>query len=208
MKNNFFKLIINVIFICLLLIMFILLLFEKYEEISIKNNSYNVEKIEVLNKNFKNYEEKQIEKNMIYQNNEKIIENYRGYNVVAKIEIPKIDLETYVLEIYSEETLKVAPVKFWGPNPNEVGNLCIAGHNYNNTMFFSNISYLNINDEINIYDNNEIKYIYYINSIYEVSDSDLSPILDSETNGKELTLITCNNFNSKRIIVKAKQKSP
>ena len=203
MKNNFFKLIINVIFICLLLIMFILLLFEKYEEISIKNNSYNVEKIEVLNKNFKNYEEKQIEKNMIYQNNEKIIENYRGYNVVAKIEIPKIDLETYVLEIYSEETLKVAPVKFWGPNPNEVGNLCIAGHNYKD--IFYNIKDLNINDIISLKDNINGNIEYKIYDIYKVFPNDTSCLYQNTDGRREITLITCTFDSKKRIIVKAKE---
>ena len=59
---------------------------------------------------------------------------------------------------------------------------------------------------INIYDNNSIKYIYYVFNKYEVDEGDLSPISDYTENTKELTLITCNNFNSKRIIVKAKQK--
>ena len=40
----------------------------------------------------------------------------------------------------------------------------------------------------------------------EIYKFDLSPINNFDENSKELTLITCNNFNSKRIIVKAKQK--
>ncbi|MCI8621812.1 MAG: sortase [Clostridia bacterium] len=34
------------------------------------------------------------------------------------------------------------------------GNLCIAGHNYKNDTFFSNISKLNYGDIIEIHDNN------------------------------------------------------
>ena len=129
-------------------------------------------------------------------------------DIFGIIEIPKINISYPIFYGFDDELLKISPCRISGEAPNINSNLCIAGHNYNNTMFFSNISSLTINDEINIYDNNETKYVYYINSIYEVNDSDLSPILNSETNEKELTLITCNNFNSKRIIVKAKQKSP
>lgn len=34
------------------------------------------------------------------------------------------------------------------------GNLCIAGHNYKNESFFSNLSKLKIGDIIEIHDNN------------------------------------------------------
>ena len=61
------------------------------------------------------------------------------------------------------------------------------------------------NDEIFIYDNNGKKYVYYVFKTYEVNESDLSPVFDYNYNSKELTLITCNNFNNNRIIVKASQ---
>ena len=75
-----------------------------------------------------------------------------------------------------------------------------------NSLFFSKISSLSSNDEIFIFDNNGMKYIYFVYDIYEVSQSDLSPVLNYEINQKILTLVTCNNFNSNRIIIKAKQK--
>lgn len=50
------------------------------------------------------------------------------------------------------------------------------------------------------------KYIYFVYNIYEVKESDLSPIFDYEQNERTLTLVTCNNLNLNRIIVKAKQK--
>ena len=101
--------------------------------------------------------------------------------------------------------MKIAPCKFYGGNPDENGNLCIAGHNYDNSLFFSNIASLSADDDIFIYDNFGNKYIYKVYDIYEVTPSDLSPIYDYDENLKQLTLITCNNLNSKRIIVRAKQ---
>ena len=127
-------------------------------------------------------------------------------NIFGIIEIPKVNIYYPIISKISDETLKIAPCKISGDLPDRNSNLCIAGHNYNNSMFFSNLNLLNNNDEIYIYDNNSIKYIYYVFNKYEVDEGDLSPISDYTENTKELTLITCNNFNSKRIIVKAKQK--
>ena len=70
---------------------------------------------------------------------ENIIEEYKGYDVIAKLEIPKINLETYVLKTYSEEALKISVVKFWGADPNREGNFCIAGHNFKNNNMFKNL---------------------------------------------------------------------
>ena len=63
-------------------------------------------------------------------------------SVIGLIEIPSIELTYPILAEMSDDFLKVAPCKFYGPNPNEIGNLCIAGHNYDNYKFFSNISEL------------------------------------------------------------------
>ncbi len=103
--------------------------------------------------------------------------------------------------------LKISPCKFYGDTPNVNGNICIAGHNYDNSLFFSKISSLSSHDEIFIFDNNSNQYIYEVYNIYEVSPSDLSPVLNYNQNEKILTLVTCNNMNSNRIILKAKQKS-
>lgn len=83
------------------------------------------------------------------------------------------------------------------------GNLCIAGHNYDNDKFFSKLNELKKGDKINIYNENGKVYIYIVYDKYEVKSNDLSPIYDYDKNSKQLTLLTCNNFNKNRIIVKA-----
>lgn len=121
------------------------------------------------------------------------------------IQIPKINLYYSVFSHLDENLLKVSPCKFYGDSPKTYGNICIAGHNYNNSMFFSNLFLLDNNDEIYIYDTNNEKYTYIVFKSYEVIPSDLSPLFNYENNSKELTLITCNNLNSNRLIIKAKQ---
>ena len=122
------------------------------------------------------------------------------------IQIPKINLYYPVFSYLTEELLKIAPCKFYGDTPNINGNICIAGHNYDNSLFFSKLSTLSLNDEIYIFDSSGSEYIYLVYDIYEVEDTNLSSVFDYEENERTLTLVTCNNFNSNRIILKAKQK--
>ena len=119
------------------------------------------------------------------------------------IEIPKINIYYPVFSHLNEELLKISPCKFYGDSPKINGNICIAGHNYNNSMFFSNLFLLNTNDDIYLYDNSGKKYVYKVFKSYEVYESDLSPIFDYNQSSKELTLITCNNLNNNRLVVKA-----
>ena len=124
------------------------------------------------------------------------------FTVIGMIEIPKIKIYYPIISELNNELLEIAPCRISGPMPNEVGNLCIAGHNYDNYKFFSKISNLSQDDEIIIYDMSKNKISYHISRIYEVSSNDLSP-LENSTN-REVTLITCNNINSSsRIIIKA-----
>lgn len=127
-------------------------------------------------------------------------------NLFGIIEIPKLNIYYPIFSTTTEELLKISPCKFYGNSLDANDNICIAGHNYNNSLFFSNINTLDFNDEIFIYNNTGKKYIYHVFNLYEVKPSDLSPIFDYNKKSKELTLITCNNLNNNRIIVKSKQE--
>lgn len=138
---------------------------------------------------------------------EEIITKYKQYNVVAKLEIPEINLETYILETCTKDSLNKSVAKFWGANPNEIGNLCVAGHNApRNTNMFYNLKKLKIGNTLTISDNTIGKIEYEIYSIYNVFPEDVSP-LSQETNGeREVTLITCTNDSKQRTIIKAKEQ--
>ena len=55
-----------------------------------------------------------------------IPEKYNGYDVIAKLEIPKIELVTYVIANTTEKTLSVSVTKLCGPDVNKPGNFCIT----------------------------------------------------------------------------------
>lgn len=131
--------------------------------------------------------------------------NFENSNILGIIEIPKINVYYPIFSNYDEELLKISPCRFYGPSPGKIGNLCIAGHNYDNDKFFSKISSLKTDDEIIIYSNSNKKIIYLVFDTYEVDSNDLSPVYSYNENLCLLTLITCNNKNNNRIIVRAKK---
>ena len=118
------------------------------------------------------------------------IKNNAELEKVSYVISSKIKLESF----YNTE-------KVDSNNIGEKGNICIAGHNYNNNSFFSRLDELEVADEILLEDLKGNKYVYKIFSIYEIDESDMSILLN--TSEYELTLLTCNNSNKKRIIVKA-----
>ena len=85
----------------------------------------------------------------------------------------------------------------------KTGNIAIAGHNLENHTFFSDLNKLEIDDIIYLYSNSGEKFEYSVYNTYETDSEDLSPLSINFINKKELTLVTCNNTNKKRFIVKA-----
>lgn len=136
---------------------------------------------------------------------ESITEQYEGYKVSSKLEIPKIKLDTYVLEDESDEAMWLCPTKYFGPEPNEAGNYCIAAHNYDKENMFNHIIELEVGDLIFLSDNKNGKVEYEVYDIYKVKPTNNEP-LSQQTNGNtEITLITCSDYSSTRIIVKARK---
>jgi len=131
--------------------------------------------------------------------------NGETYNMIGSISIPSINVNYPILSETTDSLLKVSVCRFWGGNANEVGNLCIAGHNYRNKRFFSKVPTLSVGDIIEITDlhNKTIKYEVY--DKYTVDPTDTS-CTSQITNGKKIvTLITCTNDSKQRVIVQAKE---
>ena len=134
-----------------------------------------------------------------------VTDSGKEYYVLARIRIPSINCEYPILNETSEELLKIAPCKFWGAEPNEVGNFCIVGHNYRSDKFFSHVPELGIGDRIEItgLDGRTLNYSVY--DKYVVDPEDVS-CTSQRTNGlKEITLITCTDDSKERVIVKARE---
>lgn len=130
-------------------------------------------------------------------------EQIKGYKVVGKITIPKLNLDTYILEQTNTKSLKVSVTKLYGPKINQIGNFCIAGHNYRNNKMFGGIKKLEKGNQIILTDTYGESIIYQIYDNYQTEPKNLS-CLEQEAGGeRELTLITCTPGAIKRVIVKA-----
>lgn len=128
------------------------------------------------------------------------------YATVGIINIPKINVNYPILSATKDTLdalLKVSPCKYWGPNPNEVGNLCIVGHNYRNNRFFSKVPKLENGDKIEIMDLTGTIVTYEVYDIHTVDPNDQRDTTQKTNGKKEITLITCTNDSKLRVIVKA-----
>ena len=127
------------------------------------------------------------------------------YTTEAILKIPKINIEYPVLSAASDALLFVSLNKYWGPQPNEVGNYCIVGHYYENGKMFGKLHKLKNGDKAELTDlsGNTLKYQVYNKYVVEPTDTRCTSQL---TDGrKELTLITCTNGGKQRLVVKLRQ---
>ena len=60
--------------------------------------------------------------------------------MIANLNIPSLGIKYPVLSSTSTALLKISLNKYWGANPNEVGNMCIVGHNYEDSRFFGKLN--------------------------------------------------------------------
>lgn len=133
---------------------------------------------------------------------EKMPKQYEGYDVLGEIVIEKIKLDTYILDSVENDAMDKAPVKLFGGTLNDEGNFCIAGHNYDE--IFAKLTELEVGDEFYIEDIDERIQDYKITEILEVNPTDLTPLMPSE-NKIEVTLITCKEGATERIVIKAER---
>ncbi len=125
---------------------------------------------------------------------------------------PKPIAEENNAEAIFDELLRISPVKFWGPNPNQIGNYCIVGHNYTSAWnqslrnkFFSHIDQIKIGDivELTGLSGDLVKYKVYDYLVVDPTNTDAT---SQKTNGlREITIITCTDDVRGRIIVKARE---
>ena len=163
--------------------------------------------LKYTNQNKQEKELKNVAENIREQIEEnKINPNYKGYKILGIIKIPKIDMEYPIIDKTDEKAMKVSITKFWGNNINEIGNFSMAGHNYYGGTFFGDIKKLNNGDIIEMIDLTGRKIEYEIFDKYVTDPNDVTCVNSVENNRKEITLITCTNGRSNRLIIKASEK--
>ena len=132
---------------------------------------------------------------------------YKGFYTLGSIEIPKTNVKYPVLEKVTKKSLETSVAVVWPENAelNKPGNVVIVGHNYRNGLFFSNNKKLSKGDKIYITDLNKDRVAYTIYNIFEASDTD-TKFYNRNTDGKrEITLSTCTDDSSARLIIEARE---
>jgi len=129
---------------------------------------------------------------------------YQGYTVLGTIEIPKTNVNYPILEEYTKTSIEIAVSKMYGVNPNEVGNMTLASHNYRNGKLFSDNKKLSVGDTVYITDlsGNRVKYTIY--KKYETSVEDTEYMTRDTAGAREISLSTCTDDSSARLIIWAK----
>lgn len=129
---------------------------------------------------------------------------YKGFYVLGTIEIPAIDISYPILEKVTTSSLDTSVAFLYGAGVNQVGNTVIVGHNYRNGLFFSNNKKLSIGDKIYVTDNSKNRLTYTIYDKFETTPEDVS-FYSRDTDGvPEITLSTCTDDSSMRLIIFAK----
>jgi len=130
-----------------------------------------------------------------------------GYEVLGTIKISKTGIEYPILSEVTKRTLEIAVGVQWPVNIeklNEPGNTVILGHNYRNGLFFSNNKKLSVGDKINITDTTGTTVTYTIYNMYETSPNDTAHITRDTGGATEISLQTCTDDSSARLIICAK----
>lgn len=134
---------------------------------------------------------------------ESVAKDGTKYYSEAILRIDKLDIEYPVLSDTSEELLKISLNKLWGPNPNQIGNYVIIGHNYKSGKMFGKLKRISIDDTVEIEDLLGRKVTYRVYDKYVIEPTDVSCTSQLTGGKREITLITCENSGKQRLVVKA-----
>ena len=130
-----------------------------------------------------------------------------GYEVVGTIKIPKTGIEYPVLSQVTKKSLETSVAILYGPGVNKPGNTVIVGHNYRNQRIFSNNDKLSNGDTVILTDvyGNVVTYVIY--NMYYTSPDDADYMIRNIDEGvREISLSTCNDDSTQRLILWAREQ--
>ena len=125
--------------------------------------------------------------------------------MVGIISIPKIGIEYPILDVTNEKSMKISIPKFWGNNVNDIGNFTMAGHNNIDDTMFGATDKLKNGDKIQMTDLSGKTIEYEVFSQYIIDPNDVTCVNSVDPETREITLITCKNGRSNRLITKARE---
>lgn len=125
------------------------------------------------------------------------------YTIDCILNIPSINIKYPVISKSTMELLKISLTKFWGGEPNAVGNYCIVGHNYDGKdIFFGKLHRLNNGDIVELQDKTGKLVKYKVYDKFIVDPTDVACTSQLTQGKKEMTLITCAEGGKTRLVVK------
>ncbi|MCI8310055.1 MAG: sortase [Clostridia bacterium] len=139
-----------------------------------------------------------------------------NYEIKGTINIPKTKIEYVILEKVTPDSLNKSVAILDIVSSSEMSekvtdlnvpgtNAFILGHNYRNGMFFSDNDKLSKGDKIKITDQTGLTVTYTIYEMFYTTSSDTSFLQrDVDINTREITLQTCNDDSSQRLIIQAR----
>ncbi len=127
----------------------------------------------------------------------------KGYSVVARIDIDKIDQHLPVLAETVKGALKVSVCYYEGTMPGEDGNMVVTGHNYANGAHFGKLDKLEKGDTVLLTGKDGTTQTYTVYEIDHIKPDDSDALGDTEY-ARELTLLTCESHGNGRLVVRCK----
>ncbi|HRX57592.1 MAG TPA: sortase [Eubacteriales bacterium] len=137
---------------------------------------------------------------------EKIINATGEDGVIGILEIPELNQELPIIGKWSYNLLKISICRYKGPDPNEAGNLVLIGHNYKSGAHFGQLKSLSVGSEIYLTDSatgTRVRYVVY--QIKSIAPDSFSA-LDSYKGTCGLTLMTCKDNGTNRLLVRCEQE--
>lgn len=123
-----------------------------------------------------------------------------------KIQIPRTRIN---LTVYSEMTVRNmergVAILSTDNGLNQPGNTVISGHNYVNGRLFSNNHKIQVGDLIHITDSTGQKITYSVYNKYLTTPQDANYMVRDTGGVREISLTTCTNDSSQRLIILAKE---
>ena len=128
-----------------------------------------------------------------------------GQKCIGIITIDTIDLIYPVVEGTEDYNIGVAIGHFTdSAGIGEEGNCAMAGHNGGTYgRYFGDIKKLTVGDEVVLTNTKGEEFTYYVTESFVVEPTDVYVVGDLGVEGKYLTMVTCTEHGTKRLIVRA-----
>jgi LPXTG-site transpeptidase (sortase) family protein len=133
-----------------------------------------------------------------------------GYEVLGSIDFSSLGINVKVLNPtvdetdYIDDALTYGAVLYYGNGLNEIGNTAVIAHNDSNNFF--NLENAEVDSEFTVTDSKGNLSTYTVIEVKNVQPDDLSILLPMEENSREITLITCDEAGTERLVIKAISK--